>query len=127
MTGTYTVALSQAPACNQTSYNAAFPGAASDMGCPDGPDSGQTPDACGGYELMQDLDFDTDGDGSTYTFSGSNPVSDSGDAYHNSGSGWDPIGPAATPNSSRRRTPDVRGAYTRNCAGRRRTKIRLER
>ena len=76
---------------------------------------------------MQDLDFDTDGDGSTYTFSGSNPVSDSGDAYHNSGSGWDPIGPAATPNSSRRRTPDVRGAYTRNCAGRRRTKIRLER
>ena len=37
---------------------------------------------CQGYELMADLDFDTDDDGDV----------DSDDAYWNNGAGWDPIG-----------------------------------
>ena len=37
---------------------------------------------CHGYELMADLDFDTDDDGDV----------DSDDAYWNNGAGWDPIG-----------------------------------
>ena len=37
---------------------------------------------CRGYELMADLDFDTDDDGDV----------DSDDAYWNNGAGWDPIG-----------------------------------
>ena len=43
---------------------------------------------CLGYELMSDLDFDTDGDGSTHTAG----VGDSGDDYYNAGAGWAPIG-----------------------------------
>ena len=73
-----------------TTYAAAFPGAAAGMGCPDGSDSNAAPDACTGYELAADLDFDTDGDGSTWA--GGTPASDSGDAYHNGGDGWLPIG-----------------------------------
>ena len=38
---------------------------------------------CVGYELMNDIDLDTDGDGNIGT--------DSGDAYYNSGAGWSPI------------------------------------
>ena len=38
--------------------------------------------ACEGYELKEDLDFDTDGDG----------VAGAGDAYWNEGAGWMPIG-----------------------------------
>ncbi len=38
--------------------------------------------ACKGYELKEDLDFDTDGDS----------VAGAGDAYWNEGSGWMPIG-----------------------------------
>ena len=37
---------------------------------------------CSGYELLADLDFDTDGDGSA----------DAGDTYWNDGDGWVPIG-----------------------------------
>ncbi len=48
---------------NASSYAAAFPGAASGMGCPDGPDVDQLADACRGYALTADLDFDTDDDG----------------------------------------------------------------
>ena len=48
---------------NASSYAAAFPGAAADMGCPDGPDTDQLADACDGYALTADLDFDTDDDG----------------------------------------------------------------
>ena len=59
-------------------YAAAFPNrdtnAATRMGCPDG--------TCVGYELTANIDLDTDGDGSH----------GSGDAYYDSGSGWDPIG-----------------------------------
>jgi len=60
-------------------YTAAYPHAIAGMGCP------QT---CIGYELRTDLDFDTDGDGSTHT----NGAGDSGDAYYNGGAGWTPIG-----------------------------------
>ena len=37
---------------------------------------------CSGYELLKDLDFDTDGDGAV----------DSDDDYWNGGDGWEPIG-----------------------------------
>ena len=50
------------------------------MGCPSG--------TCTGYELMNDIDLDTDGDGNIGT--------DSGDAYYNSGNGWQPIGSSFT-------------------------------
>ena len=78
-------------AANEASYRAAFPRHPAGMGCP--LDSGAA--VCTGYELVADLDFDTDGDGSTWT--GSPPASDSGDAYHNGGSGWTPIGDGSNP------------------------------
>ena len=53
---------------------AAFPDAAERMGCP--------APACVGYELVADLDFDTDGSG----------AADAGDAFWNGGAGWRPIG-----------------------------------
>ena len=56
-------------------YAVAFPGAGAGMGCP-------TAGGCAGYELLADLDFDTNGNGSA----------DQGDRYWNSGRGWDPIG-----------------------------------
>ena len=63
------------PTGNINAYNLAFPGrAATDIGC-------QT--TCTGYELMNDLDFDTNGDGRTDSI---------GDTYWNSGAGWNPIG-----------------------------------
>ena len=66
-------------ATNATSYGEAFPNAAADMGCPDGPDADQSAD-CVGYELAAKLDFDTDGDGDV---DGDDPGS-----YAN----WSPIG-----------------------------------
>ena len=48
---------------NAANYAAAFTSAAAGMGCPDGPDANQLADACGGYALTADLDFDTSGDG----------------------------------------------------------------
>ena len=39
-------------------------------------------EGCSGYELLADLDFDTDGDGAV----------DSDDDYWNDGDGWEPIG-----------------------------------
>ena len=81
------------PASNAADYSGAsgaFANASTDMGCP--AVSGTA--TCTGYELTQDLDFDTDGDGSTHT----SGASDSGDTYHNGGSGWNPIGPASAPN-----------------------------
>ena len=72
-----------APA-NANAYNSAFPdryrGVAGRMGCPSG--------TCTGYELMANLDFDTDGDGSTHT----NGTGDAGDAHYNGGAGFVPIG-----------------------------------
>ena len=72
---------------NATSYEAAFPGAAAGMGCPDGSDADDTPDACTGYELTTDLDFDTDGSGATWTGTVTSPSGDPNDAYYNNGGG----------------------------------------
>ena len=57
-----------------SAYAAAFPDAIDGMGCPS--------TGCTGYELIANLDFDTN----------SNGRADSGDAYWNDGSGWAPIG-----------------------------------
>ena len=64
---------------NTTSYAAAFPDASSNMGCNE---DDASPADCSGYELVADLDFDTNGNGNA----------DSGDTYWNSGAGWTPIG-----------------------------------
>ena len=55
-------------------YAAAFPSPLDRMGC--------GVNGCSGYELLADLDFDTDGDGAV----------DSDDDYWNDGGGWVPIG-----------------------------------
>jgi len=72
---------------DQTSYAAAFPNAATGMGCPDGSDADTNPDPCLGYELKADLTFDTNGDGSV-------TAADSAGLYWNSGAGWKPLGDA---------------------------------
>ena len=59
-------------------YAEAFPSAMDSMGCPD--------DGCNGFELTDNLDFDTDGDGSV----------DSDDDYWNGGAGWEPLGTPKT-------------------------------
>ena len=77
-------------------YSAAFPGASTGMGClHDHDDNTATPKVAGciGYELTRDMDFDTDGDGVTYTTSSTDVVTgDAGDTYYNGGKGWKPIG-----------------------------------
>ena len=55
-------------------YALAFPAAIENMGCGF--------EGCSGYELVADLDFDTNG----------NKMADSGDTYWNDGAGWAPIG-----------------------------------
>ena len=60
-------------------YALAYPSAVRNMGCPDGD--------CLGYELMADLDFDTDQNG----------VIDSGDHWWNARKGWQPIGTPSAP------------------------------
>ena len=74
-------------AADQANYTAAFPNAATGMGCPDGSDADANPDPCLGYELKADLTFDTNGDGSV-------TAADSAGLYWNSGAGWTPIGDA---------------------------------
>ena len=64
-------------------YTAAFPAPVERMGC-----SGA--DGCAGYEVMADLDFDTNGSGGD----------DAGDTYWNDGAGWTPIGGGASEISS---------------------------
>ena len=59
---------------DSANYSAAFPNAASGMGCPSV--------GCSGYELKNDLTFDTDGDGDV----------DASDSYPN----WTPIGESDT-------------------------------
>ena len=54
-------------------YWAAFPNALADLGC--------HADGCSGYELIANLDFDTNGSGQA----------DEGDAYWNDGVGWIPM------------------------------------
>ena len=47
---------------------------------------------CRGYELVANLDFDTDRDGSTWTRAADGTVTlDSGDDYYNRGKGWNPV------------------------------------
>ena len=62
---------------------AAFPNPETGMGCKltdhDGDSNTAEQPTCTGYELMNDIDLDTDGDGNIGT--------DSGDAYHNNGAG----------------------------------------
>ena len=89
-----------------TAYNAVFANrdrsAAGLMGCPlaDHDDDADTPEQahCTGYELMNDLDFDTDGDGQTYTISGGAVTVDAGDTdnFFDASEGWAPIGNNAT-------------------------------
>ena len=55
-------------------YAAAFPDPVDYLGCPF--------TGCAGYELVADLDFDTNGSG----------TADAGDTYWNSGAGWSPLG-----------------------------------
>ena len=80
-------------------YATAFPHAAAGMGCRRDHDDDAATDkiaGCTGYELTQNLDFDTDGDGATYTTSSAGVVTgDAGDTYYNSGKGWKPIGTSA--------------------------------
>ena len=57
-------------------YDAAYPDRLQGMGCHGG---------CIGYELMADLDFDTNGSG----------AADAGDRFWNDGLGWEPIGGAS--------------------------------
>ena len=59
-------------------YAAAFPDGGLSMGC-----TGY----CRGYELLADLDFDTNGNG----------LADAGDELWNGGLGWQPIGSAISP------------------------------
>ena len=89
-----------------TAYNAVFANrdrsAAGLMGCPlaDHDDDADTPEQahCQGYELTADLDFDTDGDGQTYTISGGTVTVDADDTgnFFDASEGWAPIGNNAT-------------------------------
>ena len=63
---------------NVAGYAAAFPGATSGISCRR---SSTTTDACIGYELTEDLDFNT-GD----------PDIRTDDLYYNGGAGWEPVG-----------------------------------
>ena len=64
---------------DRAQYRSAYPGAADNMGCPGS--------GCTGYELVANLNFDTNGNGQA----------DSGDAYWNNGAGWQPIGTRNSP------------------------------
>ena len=66
-------------------YAAAFAEAVDGMGC-------DISDGCVGYELIADLDFDTNGSGRV----------DTGDTYWNDGEGWVPIGGAGSTGSTDR-------------------------
>ena len=89
----------------------------STVGCPDA--------GCNGYELMNDLDFDTDGDGQTWTQDSSGNYSlDSGDSaapyfvIDSSGSGgWQPVGDSE--NNAFNAIFDGNGYVIRNLAIRR--------
>ena len=89
-----------------TAYNAVFANrdrsAAGLMGCPlgDHDADADTPEQahCTGYELAADLDFDTDGDGQTYTISGGAVTVDADDTnnFFNGNAGWVSIGDDVT-------------------------------
>ena len=66
---------------NAAAYAHGFPNAVAGMGCPTTADDADNND-CTGYELMADLDFDTNGDGTV----------DAADNYWYDSAGWAPIG-----------------------------------
>ncbi len=101
-------------AIDAAGYESAFPDASVAMGCPDGDDPDGLPDPCAGYELTRDLDFDTDGDGATYTLSGATATGDSDDAYDNGGAGWEPIGQPSLGGAQFDATFDGNGHVVRN-------------
>ncbi len=70
-----------------TTFAAAFPNPRGGAVCP----TTITNVACTGYELATDLDFDTNGNGRTWTETGG-MLAGGGDEYDNSGQGWEPIG-----------------------------------
>ena len=71
--------LAQFRSINSSGYSSlAFPNALPGMGCPE--------EGCTGYELVVDIDFDTNGNG----------VADRGDVLWNDGEGWRPIEFAGT-------------------------------
>ena len=72
---------------DETEYAAAFPNPRGGTVCP----TTITGVACTGYELAADLDFDTNGNGRTWSESGGALTGD-GDEYDNSGMGWEPVG-----------------------------------
>ena len=65
---------------NAGSYGKAFRNHVAGMGCPTTTDDADAFD-CAGYELENDLDFDTDGSGAV----------DGGDEFWNGGTGWVPL------------------------------------
>ena len=67
---------------NETDYAAAFPAPLSGMGCPDTDDPDSDPGPCLGYELLNDLDFDENGDGE---------ITSTDATYWNDGEGWLPF------------------------------------
>ena len=74
-----------------TSYKTSSNSLPNTNGCPN--------EICNGYELKTNLDFDRDGDGSTWSVSGNTYTLDEGDAisYFETNSGWTPIGNATNP------------------------------
>ena len=84
-------------AANAANYVAAFPNAATGMGCADG----ATAAACIGYELQTDLDFDTNGNGSI----------DANDQFWNNGLGWQHIGEASWFYDSTRNISTLTGGF----------------
>ncbi len=68
-------------------YASAFPNPRGGTACP----TTITSVACTGYELAAGLDFDTNGNGRTWTETGGTLAGD-GDEYDNGGMGWEPIG-----------------------------------
>ena len=66
-------------AADAAAYGAAFPKRERHQGCSD---AGGTASPCTGYELLTNLNFDTNGNGRA----------DAGDTYWNGGKGWESIG-----------------------------------
>ena len=83
-------------------YAAAFPHAAAGMGCP--------ASGCTGYELENDLDFDTDGNGTINANDGALSWGAGADA----GKGWAPIGGSGSFDGSFRATFMGNGHVVRN-------------
>ena len=83
-----------------TSYSTSTASVGNSSGCPEEGEGG-----CRGYELMQDLDFDVDGDGGTWSGSGDEGYTLDSDDHQadyfpvdeNGAGGWLPIGNATNP------------------------------